>query len=244
MTLFSELLFRARRRLMHMDDAAVVSFPKAGRTWLHVMLDNAGVFVRYRHCGAGHNRALHFEELALDPDLDGSRVLLLTRDPRDTAVSGYYAKRAKYKGSLADFIRDPRHGIEKVACYNLMWAERAGVTISYEDLHTDCLGALTRATSFLARRDLPRSRLERAVQFGRFDNMREMETSGKGRQLYGDALGRNTAVATKTRRGKTGGWVDEFTAEDATFAEEILARYDYAKRLANLVAAADRHRRP
>ena len=227
---------------MHMDDAAVVSFPKAGRTWLHVMLDNANVFVRYRHCGAGHNRALHFEELALDPDLDGSRVLLLTRDPRDTAISGYYAKRAKYQRSLADFIRDPRHGIEKVVRYNLMWAERAGLTISYEELHNDCLGALTRATRFLAGRDLSTKRLERAVQFGRFDNMRAMETSGKGRQLYGEALGRGTAAPSKTRRGKAGGWVDEFTAEDIAFAEEILARYDYERRLATLVADAGRKR--
>ena len=69
----------------------VVSFPKSGRTWLRVMLDDIALKARFSHDGSDHVFRRSFSEL----DADKSRyaqdsVLLLVRDPRDTVVSGYF----------------------------------------------------------------------------------------------------------------------------------------------------------
>jgi hypothetical protein len=31
----------------------------------------------------------------------------------------------RFEGTLAEFLRDPRYGIEKIARYNLLWLESA-----------------------------------------------------------------------------------------------------------------------
>ena len=111
---FRRYLARAR-----LKDAVIVSFPKAGRTWLRMMLDELELPVAHTHAGA--KRA----ELPERTAFVDKRVVLLIRDPRDTVVSAYHqeTKRVdqKYPGSISDFIRDPRMGIERIIEFNLAW---------------------------------------------------------------------------------------------------------------------------
>src|SRR6478736_3253650 len=97
----------------------LVSFPKSGRTWLRVMLDDLGINNTYSHDGAGYedNSSIH----DLNPDKTKyavGPVLLIVHDPRDIVVSGYFhlvhRLRLKEAHSMSHFVRDERHGIKKV----------------------------------------------------------------------------------------------------------------------------------
>ena len=112
-------------------EAIVVSFPKSGRTWLRVMLDALGIACEYTHDTSSYEDALIFEEMrCCEPHYQNRVVIFIHRDPRDTVVSGFFqltkrlARRRTYVGDLSDFVRDPRHGIEKIVRFNLAWLAR------------------------------------------------------------------------------------------------------------------------
>lgn len=237
------LLNRIYRRLSKIDNAVVVSFPKAGRTWLRLMLDQAGIFVHYTHAGADHRHCIHMDNLPqIKEKIRNKRVLFMIRDPRDTAVSGYFqaSKRLNiYHGQLHDFIRDPHHGIEKIIRFNLAWLDaaasfRAFSLISYEQLHADTARELERACHFLSGKKMAEHKILKAVEYGRFENMRALESSSAGNANYGGALNpgsNDDQDSFKTRRGKAGGWHDYFSSDDEAYANTILKKYDYAGRI-------------
>jgi hypothetical protein len=236
------MLLRAVRRV-----PLVVSFPKAGRTWLRVMLDQLGIAAEYTHFGAGVARALPAEELAPNPWWCARRpTLLLLRDPRDTLVSSYYQavkRRRVYDGPLAEFVRDPRFGIEKVARWNLAWAQLARESahvamIAYEQLGGDgpaLLGAVARHFG------APRAdeALRAAWEHASFDAMRAREVSGEIEQRYRKALGARTQGdegSLKVRRGVIGGYRDELSEADVAYCDDALARTDYAAEIRKALA--------
>ena len=213
---------------------AVISYPKSGRTWLRVMLDELGVGARYTHAGAGHNARRPISELTVDHKF--KRGVLLLRDPRDTVVSGFHqaTKRIlRCDGAISDFIRDPCHGIEKCARFNLMWHERARsannmLITSYEALHRDAVGELRRITDFFGQRQ-SQARIEETVQRNSFEHMQRRE--GDGSYLrYGNILkpGNPRDINSyKVRRGKIGGYRDELSASDIDYCDSLLERLGY-----------------
>lgn len=105
----------------------LVSFPKSGRTWLVVMLDQLDVKMVNTHAGSEYVIGCHHYDLPKPKANAGpGKQLFLLRDPRDTVISGYFQKTKRntsnnYHGSIAQFIRDPRYGIEKIIYFNLTW---------------------------------------------------------------------------------------------------------------------------
>jgi len=60
----------------------VISFPKSGRTWLGVMLDDLRIRARYSHDSSDHRLRLPLSELRADKaQYAGATVLLMVRDP-------------------------------------------------------------------------------------------------------------------------------------------------------------------
>ena len=102
----------------------MVSFPKSGRTWVRVLLDSVDCKLRYTHVGSDHSLGTHFNDLVFC-QIDGSDrpLLFLHRDPRDTAVSGFFQRSLRisdgYDGSISDFVRDPHFGLENILRFNL-----------------------------------------------------------------------------------------------------------------------------
>jgi hypothetical protein len=147
-------LWRLRRwRDWPADDSGtmIVSFPKAGRTWLRVLLSN----VVAQHCTADSNRELsrwlgedrieamgqvvEYSHALSERDRFGCanlaafatgvatrRVLFLVRDPRDLVVS-YYFQRTKRMSkplrgiSLSQFTRHPKLGIQRIIDFMNVW---------------------------------------------------------------------------------------------------------------------------
>lgn len=207
------------------------------------MLRAAGLEAEFSHAGSSEARALEASELAGGPDYwRRHRILFMIRDPRDTAVSAYFQARHRakvYEGTFADFLRDPRFGLEKVVLFHLLWLEarerfRDFAVLRYEALQADPAAAFRDAARFLAARTPDPRRVERAVEAGRFEAMRRLEESGEGARLFGISLapGRpGEPESYKTRRGVVGGWRDDFGDEDKAFAEALFEAHDYRARL-------------
>jgi hypothetical protein len=216
----------------------VISFPKSGRTWLRVMLDQLGIGCRYDHAGSDHKQARPAADMAAAlPEGDGP-VIFLHRDPRDTAVSGFHQVTARlnraYPGGIDGFLHDPNHGLDKIIRFNLAWRRAAQgqariLTLSYEALQADTGAALARACTHLGATPDPAA-LARAVAETRFEPMRTREAAGGFDGRYGRILrpaDPDNPSSFKLRRGKVGGFADELSAETRAWCAARLAETGY-----------------
>ncbi len=212
-----------------------ISYPKSGRTWLRVMLDQLEVCLDYSHGGSAfHSKSFRSAEAFL-----GKRPLLfLHRNPIDTTISGYFhvtkreAWRDLFQGDLSSFVRDPRFGIERTLRFNAMWlaaiSERDDVLITrYETLHSDAVSELRRIAKWL-KVEPDEDKIGKAIDAGRFDSMKSKESSGQYDERYGHRL--RTADATdsdsfKVRRGLVGGYKDYLTEEEILYCEKVMESY-------------------
>jgi hypothetical protein len=243
---------RARRRLRPAAVPAVISFPKSGRTWLRVMLDTLGIEAEFSHAGSSEAHRRTADALGEGPRYwRRRRVLFLTRDPRDTAVSAWFqaVRRARvYDGSLSEFLRHPRYGIDKIVRFHLLWLDarpgfRAFLPMQYEALRRNTPQELARAAGFLSGGTVCAEAIAAAVEAGSFERMRALETSGEGAARYGTRLAPADPAdpdSFKTRRGTIGGWREHFGPEDAAFADSVLAAHHYRERLAAAGLAFER----
>lgn len=227
---------RVRARL---SPSVVVSYPKSGRTWLRVLLHELSLRTPFTHAGSSEEQAALFEELP--PAIDywrRKRVLFLLRDPRDTLVSSWFqaTRRSRvYEGSLQEYLRDPRFGIEKIVRFHRLWLDSRQtfpdlLPLSYEALLREPEQEFRRAVSFLTRRDPLQELLTAAVERASFASMRRLEAGGTGKALFGLRLVPGDAgdpESFKTRRGVAGGWRDYFSDEDTGYAEAVFERHDY-----------------
>lgn len=212
----------------------VVSFPKSGRTWLRVMLDELGVDLEYTHAHSGHRGAHHMSDLDTKREKNYDRILFLHRDPRDTAISGYYQKEKRlsgYEGTMSEFIRSPNHGVEKIIHFNKLWIDLAKtrskmLVISYEKLHEDTAGCLKAIAEFFGY-SLSEADINRSVNAGQFDTMKDRERSGFYEKQYGKALAVHNLKdenSFKVRKGQVGGYKDELSEEDIEYCNQIVAK--------------------
>lgn len=224
----------------------IISYPKAGRTWLRLMIAAAisqatgtklsltladqadparGIpFLVFTHDGAGltHSRPLTTDKR----EYRGKAVLLLVRNPRDVVVSHYFqATLRKRRGpqveSLDAFIRGPL-GIDRVLTFMNAWAAHRDVParfhiVRYEDFHRDTLGMLRGCVDFLQIRGLTDAHLTAAVEMARYERMQAMERSGA---LADPRLSPGDPAdpeSFKVRRGKVGGYVDYLSDDQIGF---------------------------
>lgn len=220
-----------------LEGLVVVSFPKSGRTWLRVMLDRLGVRLAYTHDHSGHQKRLRLHELPVDKSaFEHHRVILLIRDPRDVAVSGYLMasrRRKLFYGTLSEFLRDERHGLEKVLHFNRTWYENRHrladfLLVRYERLREDTRAVLERILAFTGQRIAARA-IDEAIEFCRFDNMQRLEREGYFEAEYGVLLAAHgdDPEALKTRRGRVGGFLNYLSAEDLEYCDWLIANTGY-----------------
>ena len=163
-------------------------------------------------------------------DFYGKKVIFLARDPRDVAVSQYFQWKYRMKpnkkdinaypmGELApfDFVMSDA-GLPKVIDFMNLWAREAlriqdFRLVRYEDLRVDPEATLKGVLEFLG---TPASAAEiaDAVAFASYDNMKRMERQrvfwlSGGRLVPKD---RSNPDSYKVRRGKAGGYRDDFDA--------------------------------
>ena len=221
----------------YIEDAFLVSFPKAGRTWIRVMLAkllqmNGGnpkklELIRFRHDGAG--ALIHH---ASKESWKDDRVILLVRSPKDIIVSFYFQVTLRekkiwgYEGTLSDFIRSEKYGINTVIKFYNCWAENLSVPknlmlLRYEYMHENPLRELTRICNFL---DLPINvDLKEVIEYSSFDNMKEMDRGKKDHLLSnrgGFMSPGDNPERFKVRKGKISGYLYYLNKEDIAYVDE------------------------
>ncbi|RWL48140.1 MAG: hypothetical protein EOR60_07625 [Mesorhizobium sp.] len=220
----------------------IVSFPKSGRTWLRVMLDDLGVTVQYSHDGTDHGRRKSLHSLNENKSrYKGRRTVLLVRDPRDTVVSGYFQVQKRHNipvGSFSDFIRSDEHGIEKIIRFNTNWflaVPRLPTVrcVQYEDIHRDTVGVLHSILEFLSVQVDDRA-LAKVADARTFQKMRSSEAKGDLGERYGAILlpsDVNDPESYKVRKGKIGGYRDYLSDDDVGYCDDLLLKSGYWAKL-------------
>ncbi len=264
-------------RKLQLADCVIVSFGKSGRTWLRVMMSRF-YQIRYglseRHLIAFSNLHNKNREIPLiffshdnylkdytkndtdKSDYYGKKLVLLVRDPADTAVSQYHQWKHRMSNrkklindypldetdmSLFDFAMSKESGLPKIIAYMNGWARELHrfkdiLVIRYEDMRADPAGVLGKVMEFVGT-PATADELAECVRFASVENMRELETKRvfwlAGTRMT--AKDKNNPDSFKVRRAKVGGYKDDFTPDqqaaiDAEINETLLPEFGYAQR--------------
>ena len=178
--------------------------------------------------GVTHNmpdlltETFHEMEQDFEP-FHGKRVVLLTRDPKDVLVSLFmqYTHREEERRlwcPVDEVVSHEIFGLDKYLKFYRQWNRNWNVPenvhlVRYEDMKQDTFGVVKTAFSRLGLEDLDEEVVGRAVEYGSFENMRQLEKT--------DALGLSTLAPSqrggresfKVRRGKVGGYADYLAPE-------------------------------
>ena len=172
-------------------------------------------------------------------------VVLLARNPCDIAVSWYFQftrRQSRHKQELInhaiehpvdrktismwDFVRHSDIGLEFLIDYLNTWEQNlAGLDQSlilrYEDMRTKPAEVLKRIVSLMGDHFSDED-IDKAVEFGAFDNLRKLESEGFFRQGGMTLRNPKDPESFKVRRAKIGGFRDYFTPEQADELEQLM----------------------
>ena len=162
------------------------------------------------------------------------KIILLTRDPKDVVVSAYFhkSKRKKmaFSASFSGFLRDEVGSLKTYLAFLNSWANSKEISdcliIRYEEMHSDTLAVLRSIFDFAGVKDISNESLTAAIEFGLFDNMRELETSDTLGSHRLRPIGPNDESSYKTRKGEVGGFVEHFSEDDLAYANSLIKELD------------------
>ena len=182
---------------------------------------------------------------AADNPLRHKPVLFLARHPIDIAVSWYHqftkrqsrAKQELINASIAhpidrdrigmwDFVRHADIGLPFLIDYENRWARNVrslprGLMVRYEDLRGQPVETLGRILEHVGH-PFPEAEVRQAVEWGSFDNLRRLETSGTFSQGGMKLVNRNDPSTFKVRRGKVGGYREDFSPAQVAELEALV----------------------
>ncbi len=177
--------------------------------------------------------------------LDDKKVMFLARHPCDIVVSWYLqlTKRTKaYKRELINHsLRAPVHrgalslweftmheeiGLPGLIRYLNTWADNLArlpqsLLVRYEDLRAEPAGTLRRIAQFVGE-PFSDAEIEEAVAFASFDNLKALERANYFRNASLTVRNPNDPDMFKVRRGKVGGYRDQFTPEQLAQIDEMV----------------------
>ncbi len=189
--------------------------------------------------------------LAVDAPPDPIRdkpIVFLPRHPIDIATSWYLQvtkrqSRAKFELINADlkepidrstidrwtFVRHSGFGLLNIIDFlNTFHARVAqlpnAITVPYEALRSDPAASLARIGEAMAERFTEEEIVE-AVRFGSFDNLKALEADNFFKQKGLKPGIKGDAESSKVRRAKVGGYREDFTAEQASELEALVAQH-------------------
>jgi hypothetical protein len=185
----------------------------------------------YSHNGANfkdHKHPLH-PDVADNKLWRDQRVILLLRDVRDILTSAYFHARYRRKtfhGSIGEFVRNPLIGAEKVLTAYNKWKQNIEIckdclVLSYEGLHRDTGGCLTRTLEFGGHGDVNKERVAQSVEFCRPENMRELERINYFNSLKLKPGKDKSSLGAKVRTAKVGDYTNHLTPDDVAFIEGL-----------------------
>ena len=134
------------------------------------------------HDGSGMIEQKKYSELSSDKfNYRHKKVLLLSRDIKDTLVSAYFqaTKRINvFTGSISEFIRSDQYGAKKFLTFYNQWYENRDVPrdfliLRYEEMHADPEKVLIKALKFLGVPKIDDEHIKSAINFSSFRNLKK-----------------------------------------------------------------------
>lgn len=273
-TLERQMRGKEEQRKLDAADYVVVSFGKSGRTWLRMLMSRYfqlrfgladSSFLGFDNLNSKHagiprvffTHDNYLRDYTGDGEgkqaFYGKKVILLVRDPRDTAVSQFFQwkfRMRKAKKGLNDypdheaevetfdFVMNEDAGLTKVIGFLNEWAHELGniqdvLVVRYEDLRNGTQEQLGRVLVFMGEQPAA-EKLSDCVEFASVDNMRKLEEK-RVFWLAGSRLqpkDKSNPNSYKVRRAKIGGFRDYFTdsqveAIEARIADELSPAFGY-----------------
>jgi hypothetical protein len=182
---------------------------------------------------------------AADNPLRHKPVLFLARNPIDIAVSWYHQftkrqSRAKqelinhfiehpvdrHTVQMWEFVRHSDIGLPSLIEYQNTWARNVqelehGMLAKYEQLRTEPVPTLHKITQLMGE-DFSEEEVRVAVEWGSFENLQKLETSGTFSQGGMKLVNANDPSTFKVRRGKVGGYKDDFDTHQVEELEALV----------------------
>jgi hypothetical protein len=182
---------------------------------------------------------------APDAPLRHKPVMFLARNPIDIAVSWYFQftrRQSAHKQELInhfidhpidrhaigmwDFVRHSDIGLPFLIDYLNTWernlkALEHSLLVRYEDLRADPAANLQAITQLMGE-SFSDEEIAEAVNFGAFENLRKLESSGFFRRGGMTLRNAGDPNSFKVRRGKVGGYAEYFPAEQVAELEELM----------------------
>ena len=197
---------------------------------------------------------------AADNSLRQKPVLFLARNPIDIAVSWYHQftkrqSRAKqelinhfidhpidrHSVQMWEFVRHSDIGLPCLIEYQNTWARNVealdkGLLVKYEELRADPVPTLQKIIELMGE-SFTQEEIRAAVEWGSFENLQKLETSGTFSQGGMKLVDANDPSTFKVRRGKVGGYRDDFPPEqvaelEALVRDNILPQLGYCQEAA------------
>ncbi len=182
---------------------------------------------------------------AADNPLRHKPVLFLARNPIDIAVSWYHQftkrqSRAKqelinhwidnpidrHSVQMWEFVRHSDIGLPALIEYQNTWVRNIadlphGLLTRYEDLRAEPVATLHAITQHMGE-DFSTDEVRAAVEWGSFDNLQSLETRGTFSQGGMKLVNRDDPSTYKVRRGKVGGYREDFDAGQVAELEALV----------------------
>ncbi len=182
---------------------------------------------------------------APDNPLRRKPVLLIARNPLDIAVSWYFQftkRQSRHKQELInhfidhpidrhtvemwEFVRHSDIGLPSLIEFLNTWGRNLaelehGLVIRYEDLRAEPAVTLRRVVD-LMQADFSDAEIADAVEWGSFDNLRQLESKGFFKRGGMTLRNPDDPNSFKVRRGKVGGYRDYFDAAQVAELEKLM----------------------
>ena len=182
---------------------------------------------------------------APDNPLRHKPVLFLARNPIDIAVSWYHQftkRQSRAKQELInhfidhpidrrtvemwDFVRHSDIGLPSLIEYENTWARNVqalerGMLVKYEELRAEPVPTLQRIMQLMGE-DFSEDEIRAAVEWGSFENLQKLETSGTFNQGGMKLVNAEDPSTYKVRRGKVGGYREDFNAQQVAELEALV----------------------
>lgn len=237
--LMSKVQFILNKLTLRVQNVVIISFPKSGRTWLRIMLDDLNVPALFYHGTSKFDKMRTPDTVYQSiPKMFGKSVIFITRDPRDTVVSNYFYTKDRKKlhnMSLSEFLRNDKTGIEKIITFNLYLFEHQDKFkkfkhLRYEDLHRNTVDNIRQCLGFMNILFINNHRISTVVQNREFKSMQKDEQEGILHQKYGHMFaegGIQNSNEGKLRSGKYGDYLNNMAEDDLEFCRSIFKKYNY-----------------
>ncbi len=182
---------------------------------------------------------------AADNPLRHKPVLFLARNPIDIAVSWYHQftkRQSRAKQELInhfiehpidrrsvemwEFVRHSDIGLPSLIEYENEWARNIrelerGMLIKYEELRAEPVATLGRITRLMGEA-FSEDEIRAAVEWGSFENLQKLETSGTFQQGGMKLVNPEDPSTYKVRRGVVGGYREDFSPEQVAELEALV----------------------